>query len=286
MLAEELLAPLAFDAESDERRRVDEESWTPPFAADAAQFGWRAGDFGLAGFLCLCGAVLIGVTMAPGFEVARAAQCVESVGCKYAHDMAVGGTPLPVPIAAAAAGNEQSCCDSCCNTLGCVAATYLNGTGACLLYATDTRVPFKGAAVCALAESDVTDPVDATRTFIQTLLGASAVFARFGGFVVVYILNKLQGLIGYAGVSLTQSILSPREAAITASALRSARFAGQGRREPAGSKASWGAIADPGDTPPMTWTEARRGLGLSIRQALWSCGMRLLLCAELCCVRH
>ena len=283
MLAEELLAPLAFEAESEERSRVDEESWTPAFAADAAESGWHAGDFGLAAFLCLCGTVLIGVTLAPGVEVARAARCKESVGCTYTYDMAVGGTPLPVPIAAAAAGNEQSCCDSCCDTLGCVVATYLNATGACLLYATDTRVIFKGAAVCALAETDVTDPVDATRRFIQNLLGASAVFARFGGFVVVYFLNKLQGLIGYAGASLAQSILKPREAAITSSALSTAQFARQGRLQPSGlSAASWGAIADPGDTPPMTWTEARRGLGLSIRQALWSCGMRLLLYAEFC----
>jgi hypothetical protein len=98
----------------------------------------------------------------------------------------------------------------------------------------------------------------------------------------VYIVNKLQKLVGYDGASLAQSVLTPREAAITASALKTAKFAREVRRHPSeASTASWNAIADPTGTPPMTWTEARRGLGLSIRQAVWSCGTRMLLYVEL-----
>lgn len=271
--------------ESGEPTRVDDESWTSALAADPGQSPWHVGDFGLVAFFVLVGVLLIGITLWPGFEVARAAQCKEDTGCTYTAGVAVGGAPVPNPLTAAAAEDEQGCCSICKDTMGCTVATYLNATGACLLYATDRRVPFAGAAVCALAGSDTTDPVDATRALIQLMLGASAVFTRFGGFIVVYIVNKLQGLVGYAGASLPQSFLTPREAAITASALRTAKFVSEGRGQLSrASAASWDAIAEPATTPPVTWTEARRGLGLSVRQAVWTCGIRLVLYV-LCCQR-
>ena len=45
------------------------------------------------------------------------------------------------------------------------------------------------------------------------------------------------------------------------------------QNEPAG----WNAIAEVSNRAPSTWTEAREALGLSVRQAVWSCGSKLLL---------
>ena len=243
---------------------------------DSDDSRWRRGDIVLAAVFAAVGTVLLGIALAPGIEVAAAAQCKPDAVCDYIEGYAMKDGLT----GAAEADSRTSCCSLCSRAAGCAAATFMNATGTCLLYSSDAerRVPFDGAAVCALPASDASDPVGTTRSLAEALLGASALTVRFGGLALVFLVGQLQDMIGYDGASLAQSVLKPRQAAITAAALAAARFAPEGRgRAPDESMAGWGLIAEPGETPPVSWTEARRGLGLSVRQAVWSCGTRLLL---------
>ena len=97
-------------------------------------------------------------------------------------------------------------------------------------------------------------------------------FERFGGFAFAFLLGKLLELVGYGGAGTVNTILSPRKAAAAA-----ARAAAEADGQAAGAAAGWDAIAARKKEPPSTWTDARVALGLSVRQAVWSCGGKMLL---------
>jgi hypothetical protein len=128
---------------------------------------------------------------------------------------------------------------------------------------------------------------------LQTLLGASSIITRFAGIGMVYVQGWLLRQVGYNGAGLGQSILVPRRAAVVHEATELIALEAIKKRKGSSGSASseipvvatWDAIVALNRDAlrsnalerPSSWAEARVGLGLSVRQAVWSCGNKLLL---------
>ncbi len=114
-----------------------------------------------------------------------------------------------------------------------------------------------------------------TRAWIDSLLGASTLMVRFGAIPLAFVQWLLLRLVGYPDASLPQTVLAPRQAALLSDA------AVQARKHPDWGKvpkaAAWQAIVnvDRSDERPSTWNAARNKL--SVRQAVWASGTKLLL---------
>ena len=107
-------------------------------------------------------------------------------------------------------------------------------------------------------------------------LGGAVLLVRFKELCAItglgWIEQKILRAVGYGGASLVSTVLAPRKAA---EAARSSA-ANNDRTIATRAVASWQAIAARSEVTPSTWTEARLALGLSVRQAIWSCGIKLL----------
>ena len=258
-----------------------------PEAAD--QHGRRCGcgDKLLVAFFALVGAAGLGLSLWPGWDVAHAEECTARRTCTYTEGQAFGHATDPVAASWVNDGRE-GCCTACTKHVDCAAAIFLDAkaTGPmvnCIMYpkATPETVSLDGASLCSLP-SDGDGATSVARGSLETLLGASAVLTRFGGFAFAFLLGKLLELVGYGGAGTVNTILSPRKAA--AAAARAAAGAAEAEgQQAAGAAAGWDAIAAQKKSsffpsePPSTWTDARVALGLSVRQAVWSCGGKMLL---------
>ena len=213
--------------------------------------------------------------------MAHAEECTANRTCTYAEGQAFGHATDPVVAASWVNDGREGCCTACTKHVDCAAAIFLdaNATGPmvnCIMYpkATPETVSLDGASLCSLP-SDGDGATSAARGSLETLLGASAVLTRFGGFAFAFLLGKLLELVGYGGAGTVNTILSPRKAA--AAAARVAAGAAEAEGQQAAGAAGWDAIAARKEEPPSTWTDARVALGLSVRQAVWSCGGKMLL---------
>ncbi len=118
--------------------------------------------------------------------------------------------------------------------------------------------------------------VSLTRAWIDSLLGASTLMVRFGAIPLAFVQMLLLSLAGYPDASLAQTVLAPRQAALLSDAAEHARKQDDWRKVP--KAAAWQAIVnDDSKVPerPSTWNAARNKL--SVRQAVWSSGTKLLL---------
>ena len=259
-----------------------------------AEQAWLCGDFALAALFVALGAALLFLALAPGYNVASSNKCNSRDPCIFTENYAVDGHRLDglLPVSSNGTVGKQECCKECKDHPGCTVATYLyrlettTAPATCLLYLDNTKeswfkmkvatIPFAHAAVCGLP-ADAARSGSATRDEVETALGASALLMRFGGFALLLILGRMKDLIGYGGASLGQTVLKPRHASVVAATLREqAQTRDEAKFVQVPEAASWVAIAA-GAGPPSTWTAARRGLGLSVRQAVWSCGTKMLL---------
>jgi hypothetical protein len=132
--------------------------------------------------------------------------------------------------------------------------------------------------------------VSLTRAWIDSLLGASTLMVRFGAIPLAFMQMLLLSLAGYPDASLAQTVLAPRQAALLSDAAEHARKQDDWGKVP--KAAAWQAIVnDDSKVPerPSTWNAARNKL--SVRQAVWSSGMKLLLwhwtqpLSYFCCLR-
>lgn len=251
-----------------------------PEAADEHGHRCGCGDKLLVAFFALVGAAGLGLSLWPGWDAAHAEECTANRTCTYAEGQAFGHGADAVAASWVSDGRE-GCCTACTKHVDCAAAIFLdaNATGPmvnCIMYpkATLETVSLDGASLCSLP-SDGDGATSAARGSLETLLGASAVLTRFGGFAFAFLLGKLLELVGYGGAGTVNTILSPRKAA--AAAARAAAGQAEAEGQQAQGAAGWDAIAARKKEPPSTWTDARVALGLSVRQAVWSCGAKMLL---------
>ena len=235
---------------------------------------WDPGDFTLAAGFLFVGMLLFAAAVTPGFQVAAAAGCNSASDCYYSPDSAVDGhnleqlVPLVVTNHTEKSRQEEDCCQACKDHPACIASTYLGAAKTCLLYSDHAGVvAFEGATACVLPPDDASAS-SAVRAELETLVGASALLVRFGGFALLYLIGRVMGLIGYGGASIGQSVLMPRRAGVVAAAVAGAlREQGESDNAAVPLAASWEAIAV-GAGPPPSWTAARRALRLSVRQAV------------------
>eukprot|EP01045_Picozoa_sp_COSAG04_P017836 COSAG04_NODE_1607_length_6175_cov_6.046906_3_plen_489_part_00 len=236
---------------------------------------WGLGDQLLAALFALVGTTLVGASLVPGWETYRTpgGECTATRSCAYTNGVAYGHRADAVAASWVEDGRE-GCCGECNRQADCAAATFFDATAAgqsanCIMYGAPLpeTIPLEGAALCSLPS----DGFSAARD--SPLLGATAMLTRFGGFLFAFLLGKALEAVGYGGVGLVGSVLAPRQAGVDAAGIKDARQAAVAAVPEA---AGWDAIAT-GDDAPSTWTEARVALGLSVRQAVWSCGSKLLL---------
>jgi hypothetical protein len=199
---------------------------------------------------------------------------------------------------------RQRCCNTCGQNEDCAAAIYLNEnytfrkivqpdnfpgiTGNCFLYnkpVGDQLFPMDGVSLCAMPlERGAQGKLVLWRGMlhdklnVEVLLGASTLITRFGGFVFNFLWGKVLELVGYGGAGLTDTVLLPRAAAAASAHALAAQ-----RHDPTVPvAASWNAItgkflATEGAVCAPSWAQARGSLGLNARQAVWSCGAKMLL---------
>ena len=235
-------------------------------------------------FILLSTALLI-ASLVPGWESAQADECTAHPSCTYEEGLAVshgGGTQ---PLAAAWVDGRESCCGSCAQHAGCGMATFMNNSAThgatvpnCFLYenvTTTQKVAADGTSLCSLPDHGAVSAV--VLGSLETLLGGSAMLTRFGGLIFASMASKMLGSVGYGGAGLVSSILAPRKAGTAAARWAAGEAAAGGHTVGVPVAASWDAIAARSEWPPSTWMEARVGLGLSTRQAIWSSGTRILL---------
>lgn len=258
---------------------------------DSEMRHWHRGDGLLLAAFSLVGASLLGLSLVPGFESMVAEECTANATCTYEEGFAF--STHADSIASWVSGGKEGCCSACRQHAGCVAGVFVNNATTtpanCFMYTKSmgSTVALAGASLCSLT-SDGDGAVSTIRAQLETLLGAAAVLMRFGGFALVYVLKTVSECAGYDGAGLVKSVLSPRQAG--AASAHAASF-----HEPAAlvpPAAGWEAIASIGMAsgwfplpnrpdrilgPPSTWTEARTALGLSVRQAVWSSGTKMLL---------
>ena len=251
---------------------------------------WVPGDFALAAAFVFIGLMLFAVAVTPGLHVAVTPACSGGGDCYYTADYAIDGHDLEQLIrlgvdsrnhttsSEAQHDGKKECCQACKDNPACIASTYLSAATTCLLYSDYIgQVPFEGATACVLPSDD--GATSTIRAQLESLVGASALIVRFGGIALLLAIGRLMELVGFGGASLPQSVLVPRRAGVVAAAIAEAVRSEESDGDAAAAvplAASWEAIAV-GAGPPSTWTAARRALRLSVRQAVWSCGTKLLL---------
>ena len=236
-------------------------------------------------FFVLLSTALLIASLVPGWESAQADECTAHPSCAYEEGLAVshgGGTQ---PLAATWVDGRESCCGSCAQHAGCGMATFMNTSAThgaivpnCFLYenvTTTQKVAVDGTSLCSLPDHGAVSTV--VLGSLETLLGGSAMLTRFGGLILGSMVSKMLGSVGYGGAGLASSILAPRKAGTAAARWAAGEAAEGGHTVGVPVAASWDAIAARSEWPPSTWTEARVGLGLSTRQAIWSSGTRILL---------
>eukprot|EP01045_Picozoa_sp_COSAG04_P006226 COSAG04_NODE_302_length_17393_cov_6.251417_15_plen_615_part_00 len=268
-------------------------AWAMPSEVHA-QFG--AGDRLLLALFSLAAVLLLGASLFPWVEVARAAECSPNRTCSYTEGLAIGHGAEPVVehvVAVSEVDGREACCTACGQTKDCAKSTYFsndhtNATTSsvnCVMFADPVpeATPLEGAALCSLNPDDVAAARGSLERQLETLLGFTAMLTRFGGFLFTIFLGTALEAVGYSGAGLVSSVLAPRQAGAAAAAIASAEREGQAAVVP--EAAGWDAIGKWGKLlllqsdvdAPSTWTEARVALGLSVRQAVWSCGSKLLL---------
>eukprot|EP01043_Picozoa_sp_COSAG02_P077804 COSAG02_NODE_17215_length_1020_cov_14.110749_1_plen_195_part_10 len=132
-------------------------------------------------------------------------------------------------------------------------------------------------ASCSASDGSANDVPSSTRAWIDSLLGTSTLMVRFGAIPLALVQTLLLSLVGYPDASLPQTVLEPRKAALLSEAVEKAR------KDPAWATvpkaAAWQAIVNDDESPdpksPSTWEVARGKL--TVRQAVWSSGTKLLL---------
>ena len=248
-----------------------------------AQFG--AGDRLLLALFALVAVVLLFLSLFPWLEVARAAECTPNRTCIYTEGLAIGrdGAEPVVEhvVAVSKVDGREACCTACGQTKDCAKSTFYHTnttthSANCVMFADPVpqAAPVEGASLCSLNPDDVAAARGSLDRELQTLLGAAAVLWRFGGFLFTIFLGTALEAVGYSGAGLVSSVLAPRQAGVDAAGIRDARHAAVAAVPEA---AGWDAIAADRSTAPSTWTNAREALRLSVRQAVWSCGGKLLL---------
>ena len=248
------------------------------------------GDKVIVGLFVVVAAALLVLSLVPGWQTAHAVECTPNRTCTYEEGAAIGHAAAPVGAAWVMGdeGGREECCDACGRQGDCVAATFLdvNATGPsvnCIMYGRGQleRTPLPGASLCSLPSDGVWAAQDSLERQLETLLGAAAILTRFGGLALIYLLGKLLECVGYGGAGLAKSVLTPQQAGVVAAAVARAKREAAAEAAAVPEAAGWDAIAywttTYGDGAPSTWTEAREALGLSVRQAVWSCGSKLLL---------
>eukprot|EP01046_Picozoa_sp_COSAG06_P007712 COSAG06_NODE_381_length_16594_cov_7.199454_7_plen_638_part_00 len=259
---------------------------------------WGPGDRRLRALFVLVGAALLVaallVAISDSGSGSGAGECNRT--CTYTEGVAFGHSADLVAASWVEAGRyltaKEACCVACNNQAGCGAATFLPETldpANCFMYKKPLpeTVSLDGAAVCSLPS----DGTSAAQGSLDTLLGAMAMLTRFGTVLFAFFLGKALEAVGYGGAGLANSVLAPRQAGVDAAGIKNAR---QAAASEVPERAGWDAIAvslaelTNADSEarrqgfsdmdaPSTWTEAREALGLSVRQAVWSCGSKLLL---------
>ena len=112
---------------------------------------------------------------------------------------------------------------------------------------------------------------------LHKIMSSIATLTRLTNVVFKYTLRRVEDKIlhwvGYGGAtSLFGTVTASRQAATAAKLSQAASTTGHDF-----AATSWDAIAAPSATPPTSWEQARSAQRLSMRQALWSCGAKLLL---------
>ena len=243
---------------------------------------WGLGDMLLAALFALAASVLLVASLVPGWEAysTPGGECSAKRTCTYSEGVAFGLHVDPVAAVWVDDGRE-GCCAACNRHEDCVVGTFLAGADAkvtrlnCIMYAGAEAevVALEGASLCSLP-SDGSIVQDSLHRQLETLLGATAMLTRFGGFLFVFLLGKALEAVDYGGAGLVRSVLAPRQAGVDAAGIKDAR---QAAAAAVPERAGWDAIVRERSRAPSTWTEAREALGLSVRQAVWSCGSKLLL---------
>jgi hypothetical protein len=218
--------------------------------------------------------------------------------CTYNNNMTVDAAV--VPLLGTLQPNRTACCITCKHYEGCAAAVFhsdpttagemgLENAYKCLLYSADAAAVtdyHNYSALCmppqTVSEDGETSSASISSAFsrwLNTLLGAAALLARFMPILSTFLQSQLLGCCGFSGVSLTQFVLAPRMAKAVADTLQ------QSKRSPTPEAASWGAIVgDPmamvargaAFPPPSSWEQTRSALGLDWAPALWVSGLKLL----------
>lgn len=209
-----------------------------PLLAKGGAAARLAGDTVLlAGLIAL--AVALGAGLRVGFS--GLAQCADTdpAFCSFEDGKALGSPATPI-LAAAYAENRTACCALCSATEGCAAASFLppqhvppvGPEPSCLMFDGDNvavSYPQAGAAVCRPPEA--VRVVGALAAWMdsdgpgedQAMLGAAPLLLRCGYFIAAVVLSWLQGLCGFRGGSLPESVMAPRVAALAVRAAASLR---------------------------------------------------------------
>eukprot|EP01046_Picozoa_sp_COSAG06_P011834 COSAG06_NODE_681_length_13133_cov_6.625547_11_plen_421_part_00 len=297
------------------RSAAGQEGWVPRAVLKLSQAEqWDLGDLLLWSTLLLIGALigarLLGLYIRVGWRLdlkcegntTKASECTSHYTCMY-EPGAIGLLHGLEFIDALWVSTKEDCCATCIFE-DCSVATFLTNrsypdaliTPNCVLFSNasepvftklDTRphnvIHAKGAILCRPV-ADVAE-IQASKSgwfeswlesILAANLGGAVLLVRFKELCVItglgWIEQKILRAVGYGGASLVSTVLAPRKAA---EAARSSA-ANNDRTIATRAAASWQAIAARSEVTPSTWTEARLALGLSVRQAIWSCGIKLL----------
>ena len=140
----------------------------------------------------------------------------------------------------------------------------------CIPVSTDQDPALTLANMMQRLEEWIRENLHSFMSSIATLTRIASIWFKF---TLRRVEDKILHCVGYGGAgSLFGTITDSRQAAVAA---RSSQTRGATGHDLCAT--SWDAIAAPSTKQSTTWTEARIAQCLTVRQALWSCGAKLLL---------